>query len=312
MTIHLPPKDLIALPDIARILHALQSPQHSWLTGGTVRDSLFTQHHPLIPLPSPTVPSLDIATSLPLDTVIHTLHKLNLSLYTLYPRYSSLSVTIHHKLHADIATLRIDLSSDGRQALIAPATQISQDCLRRDFTINALYLDSKGQIFDFHQGQNDIILRQLRFVSPPHISLAQDHLRILRFLRFISPFHHSSIPFSQDIILALSQHAHSIQKLSPARKGQEIKGLLSTPKPSKALLLIQSLKINPFFTPLIPPQIPQNIDSLDSWHQRLATLVSSNAKLPELFAQFEFSKSDKKLIRQSLLNLTHDGTDDPP
>lgn len=87
----------------------------------------------------------------------------------------------------EVTTLRKDVQTDGRHAVVrfAGAT-FEDDAARRDFTINAMYEDASGRLYDFHNGKQDIEQRILRFVGEPKQRIQEDYLRILRFFRFWS------------------------------------------------------------------------------------------------------------------------------
>ncbi|MGI6245123.1 MAG: CCA tRNA nucleotidyltransferase [Pseudochelatococcus sp.] len=84
----------------------------------------------------------------------------------------------------EITTLRRDVETDGRHAEVAFGTDFREDARRRDFTINALYLDRQGVIHDFTGGLADIAARRVRFIGDAGTRIREDYLRILRFFRF--------------------------------------------------------------------------------------------------------------------------------
>jgi tRNA nucleotidyltransferase/poly(A) polymerase len=90
----------------------------------------------------------------------------------------------------EITTLRVDVATDGRHADVEFTTDWYQDSLRRDFTINALYLDANLKLYDYHNGLDDLEERLVRFVGNAADRINEDYLRILRYFRFrarISP-----------------------------------------------------------------------------------------------------------------------------
>lgn len=87
-------------------------------------------------------------------------------------------------LPVEVTTLRKDIATDGRRAVVAYTTDWNEDALRRDFTINALYADKNGQIFDPVGGFEDLTHRKVRFIGQAEQRITEDYLRILRFFRF--------------------------------------------------------------------------------------------------------------------------------
>ncbi len=84
----------------------------------------------------------------------------------------------------EITTLREDVSTDGRHAKVSFTNDWNKDSERRDLTINSIYLDQKGKIFDPHNGQDDLKNKRVKFIGEPGQRIQEDYLRILRYIRF--------------------------------------------------------------------------------------------------------------------------------
>lgn len=84
----------------------------------------------------------------------------------------------------EVTTLRSDVQTDGRRAVVAFTDDWLEDAKRRDFTMNALYADGAGHIFDPVGGIDDALARRVRFIGDPQARIREDYLRILRFFRF--------------------------------------------------------------------------------------------------------------------------------
>ncbi len=96
------------------------------------------------------------------------------------------------------------------------------DSRRRDFTINALYIDSEGRILDFHEGMKDLKLKQIRFIGDPRKRIEEDPLRILRAERFAKRLGFS---LEQDTLEAIDELRSLLSKLNPEKiKSEERKG----------------------------------------------------------------------------------------
>ena len=91
---------------------------------------------------------------------------------------------IIHGMPFEVTTLRQDVETHGRHATVAFGEDWTEDARRRDFTMNALYAGSKGDVYDPLQGAADLLARRVRFVGDARTRIQEDYLRILRFFRF--------------------------------------------------------------------------------------------------------------------------------
>ena len=296
---------LLAPPYIRKILE-ITSP--SWITGGTVRDCLFfcekahqTRHQ------TGHDHSIDIATALPFSALCQALSSHGIAIKKENLQHKSLQAQIAPECSADITSLRIDKTTDGRHAVTLPTEDIYVDSLRRDFTINALYLTKSGQIFDFHNSKEDLQNRNLRFIGDPHQKLEEDILRLLRFFRFLSPFQDQTIPFDPHILCAILAHREKLSRLSAMRLTVEFKGLLQTPDPQFALSHMQKMGIlDKVYFP-IASKIPQ-LSSGHGWKERLITLLEHSSIEPLIaLKKFELKRSDRLYIAAHFKDDGRDG-----
>lgn len=101
------------------------------------------------------------------------------------------TLTFYHKYSGEeyeITTLRKDVSTDGRRATVEFTDNWKEDAERRDFTINAMYMDKDFKLFDFYGGQSDLKNKVLRFVGDADERVKEDYLRVLRANRFASVY----------------------------------------------------------------------------------------------------------------------------
>ncbi len=96
--------------------------------------------------------------------------------------------TIVDHMPFEITTLREDVETDGRRAIVAFGRDFEADAMRRDFTFNALSVRADGTLFDYANGLADIERRHVRFIGDPDARIREDYLRILRFFRFHAAF----------------------------------------------------------------------------------------------------------------------------
>ena len=128
---------------------------------------------------------------------------------------------------AEVTQLRSDTSTDGRHAKVQPTSDWQTDAKRRDFTINALYLDADGVLHDLVGGHSDLKAGCLRFVGDAARRLKEDHLRLLRALRFLACYPDLSMPTSDQ--KALAAHIHLLPALSAERVAAELLRLMAGP-----------------------------------------------------------------------------------
>ena len=115
----------------------------------------------------------------------------------------------------EITTLRKDIKTDGRHAEISYTDDWQQDSERRDFTINAIYMDRKGKIFDPQNGRYDLEKREIKFVGEPALRIQEDYLRIIRFIRF--SIHYNCKQSDSKIIESIKLNLNGINNLSKER-----------------------------------------------------------------------------------------------
>lgn len=134
----------------------------------------------------------------------------------------------------EITSLRRDVETDGRRATVAYTQDWREDAQRRDLTINALYADVSGQVFDpTGQGLDDLKVRKFRFVGVADERVREDYLRILRFFRFLA-WYGGQEKVDAASLRACRENQSGIKKLSVERVWMEMKKLLSAPSPVRA------------------------------------------------------------------------------
>ena len=136
----------------------------------------------------------------------------------------------------EVTTLRCDVSTDGRHAIVAFTDDWREDAARRDFTMNALYADPlSGEIFDWFGGLDDLAARRVRFIGDPLQRIAEDHLRILRFFRFHARFGDA---IDDEGLAACAARANDLMALSRERIAAELLKLLIAPSAVPVMTLM--------------------------------------------------------------------------
>ena len=143
--------------------------------------------------------------------------------------------------HYEITTLRRDDSTDGRHAQVSFSTDWALDAARRDFTMNALYADAAGTIYDYHEGLADLKAGRIRFIGEPRARIREDYLRILRLFRFYA--HYGRSELERSALDAVMLEREGLERLSGERIAKEMFRLLDAPDPLPALRLMGACQI---------------------------------------------------------------------
>ena len=135
----------------------------------------------------------------------------------------------------EITSLRKDVKTDGRRAVVSFTKDWAEDAQRRDLTMNALYADYDGTIYDpTGEGLDDLKAMKFRFVGDAQMRVQEDYLRILRYFRFLAWYGGSS-KVDAVALKACRENRAGLKKLSAERVWVEIKKILSAPDPSRAV-----------------------------------------------------------------------------
>ena len=137
---------------------------------------------------------------------------------------------------AQITTLRRDVETDGRHAKVAFTDDWEADAQRRDLTINALYCDADGTLYDPVGGLADLEAGRVRFVGDAERRIAEDALRILRFFRFHA-WYGRGAPDARGLD-ACARAAGKLAGLSGERVAAELLRLLAAPRPAEILAVM--------------------------------------------------------------------------
>lgn len=140
----------------------------------------------------------------------------------------------------EITTFRRDVETDGRRAVVRFAEDVAEDARRRDFTMNAIYCDRRGQIVDPLGGLADLDARRLRFVGTAANRVREDYLRILRFFRFSAWYADPENGIDPEALAACAEHREGLRRISAERIGAEVMKLLAAPDPAPAMAVMQT------------------------------------------------------------------------
>jgi poly(A) polymerase len=143
----------------------------------------------------------------------------------------------------EVTTLREDIETDGRHAVVRFGSDWEADARRRDFTVNALSVDADGRVHDPVGGYGDIVARRIRFIGDPDKRIAEDRLRILRFFRFHAEVGKGDIDAGG--LAAVMRACNDLRQLSAERVGQEMRRVVVARRAVEAVTLMQEAGVLP-------------------------------------------------------------------
>lgn len=219
----LPPELWMERPGFPRLMAALDAERGATrIVGGSVRDWLLDM----------PVSDVDLATVFAPEEVMRRLDAAGIRHVPTGLRHGTVSAILGGQAY-EVTTLRRDVETDGRHATVAFTAEWMEDARRRDFTINALYVEPlNGTVHDYFNGRSDIAARVVRFIGDPLQRIAEDHLRILRFFRFSARYSASLEPMG---FAACAGRAADLRHLSMERVRDELFKLLLVEKPLPVL-----------------------------------------------------------------------------
>jgi poly(A) polymerase/tRNA nucleotidyltransferase (CCA-adding enzyme) len=197
------------------------------IVGGAVRDALLGR----------AVVDADLATVFPPDEVTARAEGAGLKAVPTGIAHGTVTVVAEGRPF-EVTTLRRDVATDGRRAVVHFTTDWAADAARRDFTMNALYCDIAGDILDPLGGLGDLRAGRIRFIGSAEDRIREDYLRILRFFRFFA-WYGSGRPDAEGL-KACAKLKRGLATLSAERVWAELKRLFAAPDPTRALLWMRT------------------------------------------------------------------------
>ncbi len=246
---------------------------------------------------------IDLATNLKPDDVCKALRKNNINYYESGIEHGTITALIEDKKF-EITSLRKDVATDGRHAKVEFSLDWKEDASRRDFTINAIYADKDGNIFDPFNGKKDIEEGVINFIGECEERIKEDYLRILRYVRFY--LNYSKKPHDLKIIKIIRKNLGGVASLSSERLLDEFKKLVTLDnlqklfKDQNCLELIQLIfpqfkKIDIFKS---PNQYIKKFFSKTDFIFILSLLVIDETDNADYFLyKFKLSKKDQKRLK---------------
>ncbi len=207
------------------------------------------------------IDDIDIATILTTDQIKEKFKDTNLKIIDTGIKHGTITI-VSKNYKVELTTLRKDIKTDGRHAEVEYTDDWKQDSERRDFTINAIYLDINGKLFDPQMGTIDLKNKNIKFIGDPQKRIEEDYLRIIRFIRFKIMYDSSVEPTTSN---AIKQNLDGIKKISKERILIELIKILSH---KNFLSINQSSSLREIFSMIFPEFLYMNrLDRLKKVYQ---------------------------------------------
>jgi poly(A) polymerase/tRNA nucleotidyltransferase (CCA-adding enzyme) len=219
------PPAFLSEAGLAALLDALPEAR---VVGGAVRDTL-AGRQPV---------DVDLASPLPPESLTQRLAAAGVKVVLTGLSHGTVTAVLTGR-SVEITTLRRDVATDGRHAIVEFTGDWREDAARRDFTINAMSMTRDGAVFDYFGGLEDLRAGRLRFVGDPVERVAEDYLRVLRFFRFFARY--AAAAPDEGTLAALRGGVPRLGSLSAERVWHELTLILSAPDPVAAVALMDRL-----------------------------------------------------------------------
>jgi poly(A) polymerase len=249
------------------------------------------------------VDDIDLATNLKPSEVCDALKKKNINFYETGLEHGTITAIIDEYKY-EITSLRKDVTTDGRHANVEFSLDWKEDAARRDFSINSVYSDKEGNLFDPYDGKKDLENGIINFIGNAEDRIKEDYLRILRYIRFF--LNYSNQSHNPEIIKIIKRNIEGVSKLSSERLIDELKKLTK----SSAFIKIFKDEIGLKLLEIIFPQLKnlQNLKKLNSYALKNLSkidfifllslmIVDGSDNVDYFIYKFNISKKDQKRLK---------------
>ncbi|GHU00507.1 polynucleotide adenylyltransferase [Alphaproteobacteria bacterium] len=234
-------------PRTRRIMELLGGDCQARFVGGAVRDGLLGRE----------TDDIDIATVLYPPAVASALNP-EFRVLPIGARFGSVAVFLDGGLAVQITTLRRDIRTDGRRAVVEFSDSWLEDSRRRDFTMNALYADLAGRVYDYQDGIKDLGRGLVRFIGDAQARIAEDRLRALRFWRFFARYGQGKPDREACLSCRAAASSGALARLSNERIAQEMGKIFGSPRADSVLRLMAEYEV----LPAVMAATPEGLDIL--------------------------------------------------
>ncbi len=248
------------------------------------------------------IDDIDLATNLKPDETINALKSSQINFYESGIEHGTITANINGK-NFEITSLRKDVSTDGRHANVEFSESWKEDASRRDFTINSIYADLDGNLYDPFNGKEDLEKKIIKFIGDPEKRIKEDYLRILRYIRF--SLNYSNLNHQDSVKKIIKQNISGISKISSERLLSELKKIFN----SNGILKLHSDNFSLEIIQIIFPQLKniKILKKLNKYAEKynfqkdfiflIAILIIDDTDNCEYFLyKFKISNEDKKRI----------------
>lgn len=262
------------------------------VVGGSVRNALMGL----------AVADIDIATPARPEAVVRACGAVGLATIPTGLEHGTVTVVADHTA-IEVTTLRRDVATDGRRAVVAFTEDWAEDAQRRDFTMNALYCDGSGRLYDYVGGWPDLVARRIRFIGDADQRIAEDYLRILRFFRF-----HAAYALGDPdaaAIAACARGVGGIARLSAERIRAELVKLLVAPRVVDAVRAMEDVGLLPVVLAAAPrPDVLASVVSAeaasaqapDAMLRLSALAIAAPDDIPRVASRLRLSNDERRAL----------------
>ena len=249
------------------------------------------------------VDDIDLATNLKPSEVCDALKKKDINYYETGFEHGTITAIIDEYKY-EITSLRKDVTTDGRHANVEFSLNWKEDAARRDFSINSIYSDKEGNLFDPYDGKKDLENGIINFIGNAEDRIKEDYLRILRYIRFF--LNYSNQSHNPEIIKIIKRNIEGVSKLSPERLIDELKKLTKSNKFIKIFKDETGLEL----LEIIFPQLKnlKNFKKLNSYALKNLSkvdfifflslmIVDGSDNVDYFIYKFNISKKDQKRLK---------------
>ena len=289
-------KDITHQTPVNKIFEAINSHSESSevrYVGGCIRKIIKKE----------VVDDIDLATNLKPNEVCEALKKKAINYYETGIEHGTITAIIDdHKF--EITSLRKDVVTDGRHAKVDYSSNWKEDAARRDFSINSIYSDNEGNLFDPHNGKKDLENGHIKFIGDAENRIKEDYLRILRYIRFF--VNYSNHKHNPEIIKIIKINIGGVSKISSERLLDEFKKLSKSDGFIKLFSDKESLELIEIIFPQLKylssfkkqnSYATNNLSKVDFIFLLSLMIVDDSDNTDYFIYKFNISKKDQKRLR---------------
>jgi poly(A) polymerase len=249
------------------------------------------------------IDDVDLATNLKPNEICEALKNKGINFYETGIEHGTVTAIID-EYKFEITSLRKDVQTDGRHAKVEFSLDWKEDSARRDFSINSIYSDGEGNLFDPNNGKQDLVKGLINFIGDTETRIKEDYLRILRYIRFF--LNYSKHNHDSKVIRIIKRNIDGISQLSSERLLDEFRkltqsvGFIRLFKDKDCLEIIEI--IFPQFKNLqkfkkLNSYANENLSKIDFIFLLSLMIIDGTDNTDYFFYKFRISKKDQKRLK---------------